>query len=332
MVESKSDHENAVLVLNEELKAAKEKANQVSTLQLDIQELRAENENQQLVASETIKKRASVYELKITVLESEIGELKTKLEAHETAERPSFESVDTSKWTEEINGLNEWIAKLEGDLSEKELELRSAKESEHKLEESLHRVKVLKQLNDTLIADKTNSNTAIQELEDRVEGLAAEKARLEAEVGACEAKIVQLESQCKLYEETVVIERREETSGVSWEQFEKVRSELQYECGVADDLKRQLQAAVEGKEEAVRRCEQLEVWHRANSVSSEEYVRVSEECEAVGRAGEGVCAELRVVKEEWQAVELVLREAKESGSEATANLVRERDSLNGKVG
>jgi len=67
-------------------------------------------------------------------------------------------------------------------------------------------------------------------------------------------------------------------------------------------------------------------------VSSEEYVRVSEECEAVGRAREGVCAELRVVKEEWQAVELVLREAKESGSEATANLVRERDSLNGKVG
>jgi len=77
-----------------------------------------------------------------------------------------------------------------------------------------------------------------------------------------------LENQCKLYEETVVVESEEKCGD---EKFEKMKAELEYECGVADDLKRQLQRVVDEREEMGRSVAQLNEWWQANSVGLEEH-------------------------------------------------------------
>lgn len=216
-------------------------------------------------------------------------------------------------------------------------------EAEKAHQSALHSLQCLKSLNDSLIADKNSTKTAheekMKEFLANYEIVCEKLAKAEAGSKVQEARVNQLENQCKLYEETVVVESEEKCGD---EKYEKMKAELEYECGVADDLKRQLQRVVDEREEMGRNVAQLNEWWQANSVGLEEHNKlVGELREAASSAvkervemGEQV-ADLKIevfeLRAERAEVEKRLNQEAEEVRLAGGAVVEERDGLRVKL-
>jgi len=242
LADTKAEHENTCMTLNEKLRMANEKCANNSALLLEIQELKADQENQDLVHLQNMKNINHEYEEKIRALDAEIAELKN------------------------CANQDEKISRLELELQERDTKIQEIEEAYQ------NSLQCLKSLNENLISDKNSTKIAHEEKMSEFlvnyEIVCEKLNNAEADKQAQQARINQLENQCKLYEETVVVESEVKSGD---EKYEKIKAELEYECGVADDLKKQLQRVVDEREEMARNVAQLNEWWHANSVSLEQH-------------------------------------------------------------